>query len=171
MPSSNIITQALKVEQDRIITLAEIRYVSITKRYCNLEKTSVGDGSYYTWGGNNYTCISMGVEQKGGQNIEGELATASLRISSIDKENSDFVNVGDVGGRIVIITKIYEGLTAATDYISIFKYKINRPGYNDETREVVYELTPITSEFKNDIPLFIRDNQFNLIFRMILNLI
>ena len=157
MPSSNIITQALKVEQDRIITLVEIRYVSIINRYCNLEKTSVGDGSYYTWGGNNYICISMGVEQKGGQNIEGELATASLRISSIDKENSDFVNVGDVGGRIVIITKIYEGLTVATDYISIFKYKINRPGYNDETREVVYELTPITSEFKNDIPLFIRD--------------
>ena len=36
---------------------------------------------------------------------------ASLRISSIDKENSDFINVGDVGGRIVVVTRTYEGLT------------------------------------------------------------
>ena len=157
MPSANIIAYALSIEQPRILTFVEIRYVTITKRYCNADKTSVGDGSYYTWGGNNYTCIALKIEGKGGQNIEGELASASLRISSVDKENSDFVNVGDVSGRIIVVTRTYEGLTAATDYIDINKYKINRPGYDDATREVLYELRPIASEFKNDVPLFIRD--------------
>ena len=157
MPSTNIITYALSIEQPRILILIEIRYVTVTKRYCNVDKTSVGDGSYYTWGGNNYTCIALKVEGKGGQNIEGELASASLRISSVDKENSDFVNVGDVSGQVVVVTRTYEGLTAVTDYIDIFKYKINRPGYDDATREVIYELRPIASEFKNDVPLFIRD--------------
>ena len=161
MPSANIIAYALSIEQPRILTLIEIRYkpndVLTTKRYCNVDKTSVGDGSYYTWGGNNYTCIALKVEGKGGQNIEGELASASLRISSVDKENSDFVNVGDVSGQVVVVTRTYEGLTAATDYIDIFKYKINRPGYDDSTREILYELRPIVSEFKNDVPLFIRD--------------
>jgi len=157
MPSANVIAYALAIEQPRIITLVEIRYASTTKRYCNLEKTSVGDGSYYTWGGNDYTCIALKVEMKGGQNIEGELAPATLRISTIDKVDSDFLNVGDVGGRIVVVTRTYEGLTAATDYIDIYKYKINRPGYDDTTRDATYDLRPIASEFKNDVPIFIRD--------------
>ena len=157
MASSNIITQALAIEQARIIILVEIQYVTVTKRYCNLEKTSVGDGSYYTWGGNDYTCIALKTEIKGGQNISGEFATASLAISSIDKENSDFINVGDVGGRIIIITRTYEGLTASTDFIDRYKYKINKPGYDDRTRNILYDLTPISTEFKNDVPIFIRD--------------
>ena len=158
MPSANIIAYALSIEQPRIITLVEIRYATVTKRYCNVEKTSVGDGSYYTWGGNNYTCMSLKFESKSGQNIEGEFSTASLKISSIDKENSDFVNVGDVGSRIVVITKTYEGLTLDTDFIdNPFKYKINTSSYSDTTREVIYDLTPIIAEFKNDVPLFIRD--------------
>lgn len=157
MPSANVVAYALSIEQPRILTLVEIRYATVTKRYCNVEKTSVGDGSYYAWGGNNYFCISLKFEVKSGQNIEGELATATLRISSIDKENSDFINVGDVGSRIVVITRTYEGLTLSTDYIETFKYKINKPGYDNATREVIYELTPIASEFKNDVPLFIRD--------------
>ena len=157
MASANIINNALRIEQPRIITLVEIQYVTVTKRYNNLEKTSVGDGSYYTWGGNNYNCIALKTEIKGGQNIAGELATASLMISSIDKENSDFLNVGDVGNRIVIITKTYEGLIAATDFIDRYKYKINKPGYDDRTRNITYDLIPIASEFMSDIPIFIRD--------------
>lgn len=157
MPSANIIADSLSIEQPRILILVEIRYVTITKRYCNVEKTSIGDGSYYTWGGNNYNCIALKVEGKGGQNIEGELAVASLRISSVNKENSDFINVGDVGGKIVVVTRTYEGRTAATDYIDINKYKTNSPGYNEATREVLYELRPIATEFKNEIPLFIRE--------------
>jgi len=157
MPSANIISDVLAIEQARIITLVEIRYVTITKRYCNLEETSIGDGSYYTWGGNDYTCMPLKVENKGGQNIEAELAEATLSISSVDKENSDFVNVGDVGGRIVVITRTYEGRTASTDYIDLYKNKINKPGYDDLTRTVVYDLKPIIAEFKNDVPLFVRD--------------
>ena len=69
MPSVNIIADALSIEQSRILTLIEIRYrpndVATTKRYCNADKTSIGDGSYYTWGGNNYTCIALKVEGKG----------------------------------------------------------------------------------------------------------
>jgi hypothetical protein len=157
MPSTNVKNRALYLEQDRIVILVEIRYTTTTKRYCNLEKTSVGDGSYYTWGNNNYLCIPLKYEIKGNQNIEGEFPTATLRISSINKENSDFVNVGDVSGKIVVITRTFEGLISASDYIDISKYKINKSGYDDETREVIYELTPIIAEFKNDVPLFIRD--------------
>lgn len=157
MPSSAVKAYALALEQPRLITLVEIRYVSTTKRYCNLEETSVGDGSYYTWGGNNYTCIALKYELKGGQNTEGELATANLEISSVDKENSDFLNVGDVSNCIVLVTITYEGLTASTDYLEQFKYRINRPSYNEQSRTVTFELRPIIAEFKNDVPVFIRD--------------
>lgn len=157
MPSSNVKAYALALEQPRVVTLVEIRYSSTTKRYCNLEETSVGDGSYYTWGGNNYNCIALKFEMKSGQNVEGELAQASLEISSIDKENSDFVNVGDVSNRIVVITFTYEGLTSSSDYIEQYKYKINKPAYDEQTRTVRFELRPIIAEFKNDVPIFVRD--------------
>ena len=34
----------------RIITFVEIRYVTVTKDITDLDKTSIGDGTYYTWG-------------------------------------------------------------------------------------------------------------------------
>ena len=157
MPSANVIAYALSIEQPRILTLVEIRYVTTTKRYCNADKTSVGDGSYYTWGGNNYICMSLKTQVNSGQNIEGEIITANLFISSVEKENSNFLNVGDVGNVIVLITRTYEGLTLATDYIDLFKYKISRSSYNSENEEVMYELRSLTSEFKNDVPVPIRD--------------
>lgn len=209
MPTQNVITEALKIEQPREVKLVEI-YIPALARWVASRAYSAGNmifpcidngHSYictvagvsgsseptwpdghndtvvdnaatwqenslyycntedadYTFGGETYTRNQIQLTEEGSQNVEGQFDTATLIISNVDKAIGEYLKTIDMrGGKVNIITT-FDGLTAAVDFITFWRYRIDQFGYNDNDHTAKFSIKSFFSEIYNEFPVPVMD--------------
>lgn len=155
--TSNVITKLMQREQSRKINLFKIDWPDpFTSEYiCQLDETA--SGSYYTFGGQNYTCKSIVNNTENVQGNEGQQETININIVNVDKFYSDLINSVNVVGSRVEYIRTFEGLSDNADFLDKSVYRINRAEYNSSSYTLILELLPLFKEVLNTFPLNVRD--------------